>query len=127
MACGQGRPWVCEHRWPSIAGMVKWRQVAGTVRVANWVNDGDGHIAFSRGTNAFVAFSSPSSGVWRATLQTGLPPGTYCDVAAGAAAVGARKPTDCAEVHVRGDGTADVAVGESGSPVVALHVKRIRD
>eukprot|EP00966_Prymnesium_polylepis_P285759 6600963-Prymnesium_polylepis.1 len=109
VACGDGKPWVCEHRWPAISGMVSWRRAAGAEAVANWQSDGEGHVAFSRGALAFVAFASPSAGTWSASLQTGLPPGEYCDVAADASC--SKKLT------VGADGVASLAV----SSVVALH------
>lgn len=107
-ACGEGKPWVCEHRWPSTAGMVGWRLAAGDSAVANWQEDGSGHVAFSRG-HAFAAFAAPSAGVWSASLQTGLPAGAYCNVAAG---------DSCAEkVTVGKDGVAAVSV----QSVVGIH------
>jgi alpha-amylase len=114
VACGDGHPWVCEHRWPAIAGMVGWRRAAGSEDVGNWQQSGSGRVAFSRGRLAFVAFSALSAGTWSATLQTMLPAGTYCDVAADDAC----KNT----VVVGADGTASILVGSSGSNVVALHV-----
>merc|ERR1712194_843128 len=73
--------WICEHRNPLIANMVLWRRVAGTSAVENFQKDSGGsRIAFSRGKVAFVAFNRDDTLPWTATLQTGLPPGKYCDV-----------------------------------------------
>jgi len=122
LRCGTGQPWVCEHRWAAISSMVKWRAVAADADVANWVSDGDGRIAFSRGARAFLALATPSSGNWQSTFQTGLPQGTYCDVAAGAGGFGPQPPVCASNVTVGADGTAQISVGASGVHIVALHV-----
>lgn len=111
--------------------MVAWRARAGAAPVENWVADGKGRIAFSRGARAFVALAMPNGGVWRATrCQTGLPgPAIYCDVAAPATGSWdvptprVRAVAACASnVSVDADGRADFAVGATGVHVVALHV-----
>lgn len=38
--CGNGHPWVCEHRWTSIANMVNWRRSAGTEGVSHFTSQG---------------------------------------------------------------------------------------
>ncbi|KAL1504259.1 hypothetical protein AB1Y20_010668 [Prymnesium parvum] len=114
VACGEGQPWVCEHRWSAIGGMVRWRLVAGDAPVGNWVAQGSNRIAFSRGARAFIALAAPGSGTWSTTLQTGLPAGEYCDVAA---------DMQCkARVSVGSDGTASISLGASGVYVSALHI-----
>ena len=75
--------WVCEHRWHQIKEMVKFRNVAGTAAVANWWDNGSNQIAFSRGSRAFIAFNGQFGTHLSTTLQTGLPAGTYCDIATG--------------------------------------------
>jgi len=40
-------------------------------------------ISFSRGDKGFIAFNSEDRMSLDATLPTGLPPGTYCDVISG--------------------------------------------
>jgi len=122
LACGKGHPWVCEHRWAAISAMVGWRKVAGSAAVANWANDGEGRIAFSRYKRAFIALAAPSSGTWTASLQTGLPAGTYCDVAAGAGGFGPSTAPCASKVTVGLDGKAQLSVGATGVHIVALHV-----
>jgi alpha-amylase len=74
--------WVCEHRDPMIAGMVRFRRnVAGT-DINHWWDDGANAIAFSRGAMGFVAINRESAAV-TATVATGMPPGTYCDILTG--------------------------------------------
>lgn len=124
-ACGPGAPWVCEHRWAVIAAMVGWRDAAGSSDVTNWFADGSGRIAFSRGSRAFIAIAIPNSGVWSASLQTGLPAGTYCDVAVGGMAIEGNTSlrSACASpITVGSDGQSQISVGASGIHVVALHV-----
>ncbi len=78
--------WVCEHRAPHIAGMVRFRSQTAGAAVTNWWDNGSSQIAFGRGNLGFVAINAGSSGTLLQTLQTGLPAGTYCDVISGGAA-----------------------------------------
>jgi len=77
-----GDEWVCEHRWRSIYAMAKFRNVASNESVANWWDNGNQQIAFSRGNKAFVAINNDDSAL-KAKLKTGLPAGKYCDVISG--------------------------------------------
>lgn len=107
--CNNGRDWVCEHRWSNIANMVAWRNTAGLSDVANW-QQGDGNqIAFSRGGKAFIAMNRGSSS-WSATLVSGLPAGTYCNII----------KDGCEKVTVGSDGKVTVSVPAVSA--VALHV-----
>jgi len=75
-----GRPWVCEHRWPSLANMVAWRRSAGSNNIgAWWARNGD-NVFFCRGSTACVVFNRAGSSTWKASLKLPLPPGTYCNV-----------------------------------------------
>jgi alpha-amylase len=74
--------WVCEHRDPMIAGMVAFRRIVAGTPIDHWWDDGANAIAFSRGAKGFVAISRESAPV-AATVTTGMPPGTYCDVLTG--------------------------------------------
>ncbi|KAG5670323.1 hypothetical protein PVAND_000599 [Polypedilum vanderplanki] len=75
--------WVCEHRWHQIKEMVKFRNVVGSAAVANWWDNGGNQIAFSRGNRGFIAFNGQYGIDLSQNLQTGLPAGTYCDIATG--------------------------------------------
>ena len=75
--------WVCEHRWPLIKAMVKFRSVAGDSALTNWWDDGGRLIAFSRADRAFIAINDDPVKTMDVVLQTGLPTGFYCDVASG--------------------------------------------
>ena len=70
--------WVCQHRWPQIAGMVGWRDVVGDApRVDVW-SEGDA-VAFGRGERGFVVVNAGDEEL-RTELTTSLPDGDYCDV-----------------------------------------------
>jgi alpha-amylase len=84
-----GSPWMCEHRWVAIAGMVSFRKAvnANWDRVTNgWSNQGR-QMAYGRGHLGFLVVNGqsgsspntlgPESNGW---FQTGLPLGRYCDV-----------------------------------------------
>ena len=75
--------WVCEHRWPLIKAMVKFRSVAGDSALTNWWDDGGRLIAFSRDGRAFIAINDDPVKTMDETLQTGLSAGVYCDVISG--------------------------------------------
>lgn len=78
--CGNG--WVCEHRWPEIQSMVRFRNVVGTAPRISWWDNGGNQIAFCRGIRGFVAFNNEQADM-DATIYTCLPEGSYCDVITG--------------------------------------------
>ncbi|WP_217575765.1 carbohydrate-binding module family 20 domain-containing protein [Streptomyces sp. GbtcB7] len=71
--------WVCTDRNQGIANMVGWHNATKGQQVANWWDNGNNAIAFSRGDKGWVALNNSSSDVTQ-TFTTGLAPGTYCDV-----------------------------------------------
>jgi alpha-amylase len=80
--CGKGR-WVCEHRWPEIAGMVSFRNYTSPrFEVTDWWSNGAKALAFGRGDLGFVIINLESSELSN-TFKTSMPPGTYCDVTKG--------------------------------------------
>mmetsp|Transcript_32666 Transcript_32666/g.78520 ORF Transcript_32666/g.78520 Transcript_32666/m.78520 type:complete len:464 (+) Transcript_32666:41-1432(+) len=107
-----GNDWICEHRRPEVANMVAWRKTAGDSAMKNFVKDGCNHIGFSRGS-AYVALNRDGSGSWQTTVQTGMPAGTYCDVAQ------SDDPSSCPKVTVDSSGQASITV--SGLKAVAFH------
>lgn len=108
--------WVCTDRVQGIANMVGWHNAAQGEAVANWWDNGDNAIAFSRGDKAWIALNNSGSSVTQ-TFTTGLPAGTYCDVVHG----DPDSSGDCsgATVTVDASGTASVTVPAGDS--VALH------
>jgi alpha-amylase len=73
---------VCEHRFAAIAHMVEFRRVTAGAPVQHWWDDGGRRIAFARGDKGFIAINDTGEPM-RETVQTGLPAGSYCDVASG--------------------------------------------
>ena len=71
--------WVCEHRWPAIAAMVKFRNTVADAAVSNWQALGNTGIAFGRGKLGFVAINIGAKAI-DASLTTGMQAGHYCNV-----------------------------------------------
>lgn len=111
--CGSG--WECQHRSQPIAGMVGFHNAVQGAKVANWWDNGSDQIAFSRGSQGFVAMNQ-GDGELKRTFDTGLAAGTYCDVISGTAA---KKSCDNT-VTVDDDGKATLTVQPNSA--VALHV-----
>ncbi|XP_058454603.1 alpha-amylase A-like [Malaya genurostris] len=116
--CGNG--WVCEHRWRQIANMIKFRNICWDTPIANWWSNGENKIAFSRGSQGFVAFNN--QGVdFLEVLQTGLAPGIYCDVISGD-----KEGNSCTgkKITVLEDGRASIHIAHDAEDgVLAIHVE----
>jgi alpha-amylase len=113
--------WVCEQRWHAIAGMVGFRDfTAGSPTVTDWwSNPSDGNqIAFGRGAAGFVVINRSTIPLSQ-TLQTGLAPGTYCDVVGGDLAAGGASCTGVS-ITVAPGGSAHFEVAPMQA--VAIHV-----
>ena len=106
--------WVCEHRDPAIAGMVAFRRVTAGTPVVQWWDDGANAIAFSRGDRGFVAISRESAPL-AATVATGMPPGSYCDIL-----TGGRTHTGCAGASVVVDSTGVVQLRLEANSAIAI-------
>jgi len=117
LTCGNG--WSCEHRWRQMYNMVAFRNIASGTSVNNWWSNADYQIAFSRGDKAFIALNLEGYNL-DATLQTGMPAGTYCDVISGNLEGGRCTGST---VNVGGDGRAHISVcGNCDDPMLAIHV-----
>ncbi|KAG9462651.1 hypothetical protein GDO78_013644 [Eleutherodactylus coqui] len=115
--CGNG--WICEHRWRQIKNMVIFRNLANGQMLINWWDNGQNQIAFGRGNVGFIVFNNDD---WDldVTLNTGLPPGTYCDVISGE-----KKSAICTgtRITVNSNGTAHFKISSSAEdPFVAIHI-----
>ncbi|KAF8656076.1 hypothetical protein AX16_002776 [Volvariella volvacea WC 439] len=86
-ATGGSGGWLCQHRHPTISGMVGFRNNAGTAGITDWVSPESQRIAFGRGSAGYVAINNVDS-PWTATFSTSLPDGGYCDVVTGAPSSG---------------------------------------
>ncbi|KAJ1348696.1 hypothetical protein KIN20_004051 [Parelaphostrongylus tenuis] len=109
--CDPSSGWVCEHRWPTIREMVKFRSaVQGTA--AAKIFTGNQRIAFARLRKGFFALNG-KNGVWRKIFSTTMPPGNYCDQFAGSL-VNGRCTGDT--ITVNSDGSANLQI-KSGQAV----------
>ena len=107
--------WVCEHRDPYIARMVGFRRVVAGTDLNHWWDNGSNAIAFSRGNKGFVAINR-ESGTVSATIPTGLPAGTYCDLLSGG-----RNGTSCAGTSVTAGATGTVSLTLGPNSAIAIH------
>ncbi|NUS16062.1 MAG: alpha-amylase [Streptomyces sp.] len=110
--------WVCTDRTPGIANMVGWHNAAKGQSVANWWDNGNNAIAFSRGNAAWIAVNNSGSAVTQ-TFTTGLAAGTYCDVIHGDISSSGTCGGPTVSVDGSGKATVTVAAGDS----VALYAQ----
>lgn len=118
-ACSISSGWVCEHRWRQIFHMVEFRNAVVGTAVTNWWDNGNNQIAFSRGNRGFIVFNLEGGSLGR-TFQTGLPAGTYCDMA-----TGEKSGTSCTgkSISVDGSGWANIFLpGNEDDGFQAYHV-----
>lgn len=109
--------WICEHRWPEIRNMIKFRNAIGNAPVYSWWDNGSNQIAFCRGTRGFVAFNNDPYEL-NAKLFTCLPSGIYCDAITGEMING---KCSGAQVRVDENGEADIRVAPRIG-VFAIHI-----
>lgn len=117
--------WDFIHRWTEISNMVGFRAATSGQGVANIATGTQHQIAFSRGDKGFVAINNDTA-TWNATLATGLPAGTYCNVVNGL--LNAAK-TGCTgeSVVVPANGLVTVKLGSvtgAAVPAMALHANQ---
>ncbi len=76
--CGNGT-WDCVDRVTGVANMVGFHNRVGDEPVANWYDDGQNLVAFSRGDRGFFSTNNMPTAK-TVTVRTGLRRGTYCDI-----------------------------------------------
>jgi alpha-amylase len=75
--------WKCEHRWRPITNMVAFRNYTNAAfYVTKWWSNGANQIAFGRGDRGYVIINKESGEMDR-WFDTGMAPGSYCDVWSG--------------------------------------------
>ncbi|WP_336855326.1 alpha-amylase family protein [Sinomonas albida] len=111
--------WACVDREPAILHMVGWHNAAAGSDVANWYDNGANLIAFSRGNKAWIAINNGGAAS-TADVQTGMPPGKYCDVISGETAGGPGGACTGQTVTVDPHGFASVNVPAKGSIAFTL-------
>ncbi|XP_059622266.1 alpha-amylase A-like [Phlebotomus argentipes] len=114
-SCANG--WVCQHRWPALRNMVKFRNAVGNAPVVAWQDNGSNQIAFSRGNKGFVAFNNDVVDL-NQKFRTRLAAGTYCDVVSGE-----KIDNSCTgkTLLVRGSEVAVILRADDEYGVVAIH------
>lgn len=115
--CSSGA-WICTDRQQGVANMVGWHNAAAGKSVANWWDNGNNAIAFSRGNAAWIAINNSGSAVTQ-TFTTGLSAGSYCDIIHGD--VSTDGSCTGPAVTVNGSGQATVTVNAHDS--VALYAQ----
>ncbi|CAO1306605.1 unnamed protein product [Diamesa hyperborea] len=117
-SCGNG--WVCEHRWKEVYSMIEFRNAVKDTSVANWWDNGDNQIAFSRGNQGFIAFNGQYGVNLNEKLQTGLAAGTYCDIISGG-----KVGTSCSgsQITVASDGTAEISLPSNYAEGFVAYIK----
>ncbi|KAL7850840.1 hypothetical protein AOLI_G00211960 [Acnodon oligacanthus] len=98
--------------------MVIFRNVVNGQPLSNWWSNGGNQVAFGRGNRGFIVINNDNFGL-DATLNTGLPGGTYCDVISGQ-----KEGSRCTgkQVQVGGDGRATFKINNSEEdPLIAIH------
>ncbi|MER7279343.1 carbohydrate-binding module family 20 domain-containing protein [Dactylosporangium sp. NPDC000244] len=117
VTCGSG--WECQHRQRAIKNMVGFHNATrADTTVGNWWSDGSNAIAFSRGSNGWVAINNGSGAVGSRTFSTGLPAGVYCDVIHGDYNTSA---STCSGPTVTVNGSGQATVGVAAKDAVAIH------
>jgi alpha-amylase len=108
--------WDFVHRWPDVYPMVAFRNATAGQAMSNVQTTRHNALAFSRGNVGFVALNNDAS-AWKATVDTGLPAGTYCNVVHGLRTAGG---TACASdsAAVDGSGRVTLDIGPLGGPTV---------
>ncbi|XP_035794260.1 alpha-amylase A-like [Anopheles albimanus] len=117
------RPWICEHRWPTVGKMLQFRRATNGTGIASWVDNGQNQIGFCRDRSGFVAFNAEISLTLKAKLYTCLEAGTYCDLISSAVLMAGSADTECSgtKVVVDDDGQAEIFIKtQLEEPFVAL-------
>ena len=114
--------WVCEHRWPAIAGMVGFHNfTAPNFFVSDWWSNNRDQIAFGRGELGFVVINASDQPLQR-TFQTSLPAGAYCNVVEAGVDALAAYGGECAGTVFEVDGAGQMALEVAPMDAVAFHI-----
>ncbi|RYG85109.1 hypothetical protein EON77_06150, partial [bacterium] len=115
-----GRAWDFVHRLPGIAPMVAFRNAMDGLPMTR-IRAGNAHqLAFARGTAGFVVINADEA-PWNASFDTGLPAGSYCNLAHGGRTDDGRG-CEADRVVVDGGGRTELAVGGVRGAAVAAVV-----
>ncbi|KAG9122353.1 hypothetical protein FRC07_001321 [Ceratobasidium sp. 392] len=84
---GGSNGWLCQHRWPAVAGMVPFFNAVQGTALTNWQSGTGQQIAYGRGSTGFVIINN-EDWEWAGRFATSLPNGLYCNVIAGPSSSG---------------------------------------
>ncbi|EYB96729.1 hypothetical protein Y032_0147g2579 [Ancylostoma ceylanicum] len=104
--CNEASGWVCEHRWPTIREMTKFRSAVQGAAATQIFTDNQ-RIAFARERKGFFALNGNDRS-WSKFFTTTMPAGAYCDQYAGSLQGG--KCTG-QTILVKDDGSAYLEIG----------------
>lgn len=116
------RGWICEHRARYVSSMVAFRKATTGAPVANFWDNGQNQLAFSRGALGFVVLNHEQVRLEQ-TLQTGLPEGQYCNVLSEDFVAAAGSPGACGAGAVEVDSSGMAALSLPPESALALHVE----
>jgi alpha-amylase len=111
---------LCEHLYPPIANMVKFRRVVGTAPVVNKAAHGPDRISFSRGNRGFI-YINQSDQTINTTVQTNMPAGSYCNIWWTFDVTAADNPCTDSTITVDNSGNASFTV--PANKFVAIHAE----
>ncbi|VDL77251.1 unnamed protein product [Nippostrongylus brasiliensis] len=113
--CNSQSGWVCEHRWPTIREMAKFRSAVQGAAATEIFTDNQ-RIAFAREGKGFFALNA-NGNAWSKYFPTTMPAGDYCDQYAGSLKDG--KCTG-ATITVKDDGSAFVQINSNQAVAFSL-------
>ncbi|MBT1174470.1 InlB B-repeat-containing protein [Bifidobacterium sp. LC6] len=71
--------WICQQRWTSTRGMVRFHNAVAGTKVTNWSTDGENNIGFEREGKGFLAMNNTLED-HKVSYTTSLKDGVYCNV-----------------------------------------------
>jgi len=120
LRCGDGKNWVCEHRWPAIANMFRWRKAAGNHSISYWkLGDEPTHAYFCRGSEACIVLNAGKEPWTIKPTELPLTAGTYCNI------IESDEPSQCPTVTVLEDGTTSADIVVPKLSAVAFHARAL--
>ena len=108
--------WLCQHRAAATVGLVRFRNSVGAAPVTHWWSNGNNAIGFARDGRGYVVVNREQTAV-SATFDTGLPAGTYCDLARGTV-----RGSRCTGPTVTVNGTGMLSTSVAGLSALAITV-----
>ncbi|BES96577.1 alpha-amylase [Nesidiocoris tenuis] len=118
--CGNG--WICEHRWPEIAAMVRFAKAVEGSGSSDFVAHSPNTISFQRTGKGFVLLSADNPPKNLTNVQTGLKRGIYCDIITNPGPTGNCTST---KIEVNSEGKANFSFplnSPNNYTIIAIHL-----